>query len=171
MCGGTHRWCDPEHIVHGLSPRVRGNLRRSHLAYRLHRSIPACAGEPSEQEARGSRRTVNPRVCGGTVGTGSKGEPTHGQSPRVRGNRQPDSHVIPYLRSIPACAGEPSCGMSRPRSGTVYPRVCGGTLEIRHCRHSLSLSRSVRIAEITRDLACITSRRSRSARFRHRGEQ
>ena len=30
-------------------------------------------------------------------------------------------------RSIPACAGEPHGSKLRPPSGTVYPRVCGGT--------------------------------------------
>ena len=134
------------------------------------RSIPACAGEPTGTCITRRLMRVYPRVCGGTGGHATDQE-------RV-------------VRSIPACAGEPATATPGPgaMSGLsprvrgnlslsapaslplrVYPRVCGGTLEIRHCRHSLSLSRSVRIAEITRDLASITSRRSRSARFRHRG--
>ena len=50
VCGGTPRWCDPEHIVHGLSPRVRGNLPFVRLPCVADGSIP--------------------RVCGGTTGRG-----------------------------------------------------------------------------------------------------
>ena len=164
----------------GLSPRVRGNLELTDaFPTFLTRSIPACAGEP--------RRRRAPRVCANCDGrhfTILPGLRVRGNrdevllSPRVRGNLARVDRRNVLRRSIPACAGEP-CRVTVRRIGfatcdaylTVYPRVCGGTLEIRHCRHSLSLSRSVRIAEITRDLACITSRRSRSARFRHRGEQ
>ena len=50
----------------GLSPRVRGN--RSGLLHRHPglRSIPACAGKPSERRSRRERRRVYPRVCGET---------------------------------------------------------------------------------------------------------
>ena len=32
------------------------------------------------------------------------------------------------MRSIPACAGEPSASRRAWRTATVYPRVCGGTI-------------------------------------------
>ena len=32
------------------------------------------------------------------------------------------------MRSIPACAGEPGCGVLLLWLGWVYPRVCGGTV-------------------------------------------
>ena len=50
-----------------------------------------------------------------------------GLSPRVRGNRNQVIHVRWRIGSIPACAGEP-CSWS-PGGGLpgVYPRVCGGT--------------------------------------------
>ena len=50
--------------------------------------------------------------------------------PRVRGNPHVETDRHAGGRSIPACAGEPrscsrTCGIVR-----VYPRVCGGTLEL-----------------------------------------
>ena len=101
-----------------------------------------------------ARPTVYPRACGGTVQ--HKRSPLfNGLSPRVRGNRvnhfdfgylvrglsprvrgnPTEAHyghgglsprASPCLRSIPARAGEPSCGI---RAETVYPRACGGTLQ------------------------------------------
>ena len=50
-----------------------------------------------------------------------------GLSPRVRGNLVGRGHGDVGDGSIPACAGEPPCGVSRSHCGGVYPRVCGGT--------------------------------------------
>ena len=50
----------------GLSPRVRGNLRKPHNATEIPRSIPACAGEPQEVAVLADDDEVYPRVCGGT---------------------------------------------------------------------------------------------------------
>ena len=46
VCGGTCLWYLPWCASHGLSPRVRGNLRREHGRCIGKGSIPACAGEP-----------------------------------------------------------------------------------------------------------------------------
>ena len=50
-----------------------------------------------------------------------------GLSPRVRGNRDRPPDVVPRLRSIPACAGEPARLRAVAGQPQVYPRVCGGT--------------------------------------------
>ena len=50
-----------------------------------------------------------------------------GLSPRVRGNRQWLHSFTMMLRSIPACAGEPSMVALLHDDVEVYPRVCGGT--------------------------------------------
>ena len=114
----------------GLSPRVRGNRTRPPGFNRSLRSIPACAGEPTRKAIRPAAWAVYPRVCGGTVGIGSAGRPDSGLSPRVRGNPRAGMVNAGASRSIPACAGEP-CGRLQMRAnGTVYPRVCGGTLVI-----------------------------------------
>ena len=46
VCGGTALGLHVDAGMTGLSPRVRGNLEIVISAFRLHRSIPACAGEP-----------------------------------------------------------------------------------------------------------------------------
>ncbi len=50
-----------------------------------------------------------------------------------------------YIRSIPACAGEPQFRYVHQRKDGVYPRVCGGTRNsIAHQRHGSGLSPRVR---------------------------
>ena len=66
-------------------------------------------------------------MCGGTQAKINGGATMTGLSPRVRGNPQLDLALLPLDRSIPACAGEPILDSAPPRTGTVYPRVCGGT--------------------------------------------
>ena len=53
--------------VAGLSPRVRGNLLPGMHRHRSPGSIPACAGEPSNDHRAYARQAVYPRVCGGTL--------------------------------------------------------------------------------------------------------
>ena len=126
VCGGacrpmrslTRRW--------GLSPRVRGSLRRARERLSRSRSIPACAGEPSNRWVGIVPDKVYPRVCGGAYETSSGTGAHGGLSPRVRGSRLQRKHLHCRLRSIPACAGEPSRAAAAKRQSTVYPRVCGG---------------------------------------------
>ena len=67
VCGGT-AWCVKcMHLVHGLSPRVRGNLTPFQASGHLQRSIPACAGEPCGSDYIIRMTKVYPRVCGGTI--------------------------------------------------------------------------------------------------------
>ena len=127
VCGGTRKLCAASVKPHGLSPRVRGNRSALPRPRSIHRSIPACAGEPHTHYGRKLCAAVYPRVCGGTWVESMNADSDGGLSPRVRGNRfrpRPDIRVV---RSIPACAGEPEgLPSSQPALG-VYPRVCGGT--------------------------------------------
>ena len=107
VCGGTQATGAIARADWGLSPRVRGNrtlLCRQHLPAR---SIPACAGEPRIPMFRNIMHRVYPRVCGGTAPGPQPVDDKEGLSPRVRGNRDHDSHGHRPMRSIPACAGEP----------------------------------------------------------------
>ena len=70
----------------GLSPRVRGNLPFGVHEVVVLRSIPACAGEPSEGSPGAESTTVYPRVCGGTINVKGTALTITGLSPRVRGN-------------------------------------------------------------------------------------
>ena len=66
VCGGTpHNAVDSGYVL-GLSPRVRGNLRISHMPIGIRGSIPACAGEPLAIAHWRLAIGVYPRVCGGT---------------------------------------------------------------------------------------------------------
>ncbi len=127
VCGGTSSirpmivgWC-------GLSPRVRGNPCNKRKLRFGNRSIPACAGEPSESVTSEVRVKVYPRVCGGTMDDAMRDAQQMGLSPRVRGNHVKRDGDGDDHGSIPACAGEPlTMAMASPDM-EVYPRVCGGT--------------------------------------------
>ena len=127
VCGGTGVPVGRPPQIDGLSPRVRGNLGCRIDPNIKPRSIPACAGEPSPQQARRPPEWVYPRVCGGTVASGGSIPRPQGLSPRVRGNPAGRHHHRAAQGSIPACAGEPAT-VDPPDTGrAVYPRVCGGT--------------------------------------------
>ena len=70
---------------------------------------------------------VYPRVCGGTFWVLSFRVLRLGLSPRVRGNHQGRGWAQECVRSIPACAGEPTPDREVDVLLPVYPRVCGGT--------------------------------------------
>ena len=86
-------------------------------------------------------RPVYPRVCGGTRIAQLDEQQREGLSPRVRGNPMARIRQTGFLRSIPACAGEPVRAGSIYYCPGVYPRVCGGTrilLNRRQRRQGLS---------------------------------
>ena len=130
VCGGT--WLAAVSIVTvgGLSPRVRGNRVDFRRGGRRRGSIPACAGEPWPGCELRPERKVYPRVCGGTWHSIDPLQAAKGLSPRVRGNLSLHGIVHHLLRSIPACAGEPTGPPSISYLPAVYPRVCGGTASL-----------------------------------------
>ena len=75
-------------------------------------------------------RRVYPRVCGGTTCWYSLPRDTAGLSPRVRGNHSESREGGWQRGSIPACAGEPCRRRRSRRPDRVYPRVCGGTVDL-----------------------------------------
>ena len=145
VCGGTSPFDSAIYMGTGLSPRVRGN--HLVLAHRDRgvRSIPACAGEPSDNDSAGRPGRVYPRVCGGTICTRKPRLTSLGLSPRVRGNLVEWAQKMVRVRSIPACAGEPKSKAATTDTFGVYPRVCGGTRSPRLGRnHLVGLSPRVR---------------------------
>ena len=128
VCGGTITAIECPLGCQGLSPRVRGNQEQRDWILGSFRSIPACAGEPTRVGRPINAGPVYPRVCGGTTIRPSWTRSTRGLSPRVRGNLHRRHPGNAAQRSIPACAGEPPAGAWPWPNGTVYPRVCGGTL-------------------------------------------
>ena len=145
VCGGTQSSGSPSVNRKGLSPRVRGNPPTTGPRQHSSGSIPACAGEPCSRSRISWLSGVYPRVCGGTPDTTDCKRSMMGLSPRVRGNRAGPAGGSQYLRSIPACAGEPRALRAAVAAAQVYPRVCGGTIPPRlHARRPQGLSPRVR---------------------------
>ena len=127
MCGGTRLQSPHGGDANGLSPRVRGNRLVRGPRLQLSGSIPACAGEPAPISRIWECKWVYPRVCGGTPPARKRRVRRWGLSPRVRGNRALGIAAPAGVRSIPACAGEPTTRGYWSLRRRVYPRVCGGT--------------------------------------------
>ena len=127
VCGGTGESLLQGPGERGLSPRVRGNLKRWRKYPASIRSIPACAGEPHGVGRLAEPAGVYPRVCGGTRRRHGEQRTAPGLSPRVRGNPHHRRRNGRPGRSIPACAGEPPSESPPYSAERVYPRVCGGT--------------------------------------------
>ena len=134
-CGGTQNIKKKEDKVHGLSPRVRGNLLPRIFVDKSTGSIPARAGEPSAPTIRSISARVYPRACGGTFCACIRTASGMGLSPRVRGNPKERHARVVRQGSIPARAGEPRPGRRSRRSRKVYPRACGGTRARRRAQH------------------------------------
>ena len=125
--GGTAVWACKYTGIHGLSPRVRGNLLSAGGNWLNVGSIPACTGEPKACSCRPVGGWVYPRVYGGTDVLEVCRIRLAGLSPRVRGNPRRNSARDWLLWSIPACTGEPHLLISTRCLYAVYPRVYGGT--------------------------------------------
>ncbi len=126
-CGGTDTAPFRNMEERGLSPRVRGNLVRCAPLPVSRGSIPARAGEPSNNGCGFCVGKVYPRACGGTLPSHDYGNLADGLSPRVRGNQCSACRNNEGLWSIPARAGEPPRLPRRNIRARVYPRACGGT--------------------------------------------
>ena len=127
LCGGTWRQAAQAAGRPGLSPPVRGNPAPAPDAAAAGGSIPACAGEPGRQRGGAGGRGVYPRLCGGTWKRQMSALGPAGLSPPVRGNRNRGIIRTRRVRSIPACAGEPTAALTAVKRVEVYPRLCGGT--------------------------------------------
>ena len=89
-------------------------------------SIPAPAGETHHVTGRGALRGVHPRACGGNIQAHLAGFLLKGPSPRLRGKLSLTARSRAFFGSIPAPAGETSCGPWKIYDKTVHPRACGG---------------------------------------------
>ncbi len=126
-CGATCQACLPGPPKRGLSPRMRGYLRRATRIDRPPRSIPADAGLPAPHGAGAGRREVYPRGCGATTEIMQENSSGRGLSPRMRGYRTSSSVLPSTPGSIPADAGLPPSRDAPQCQNRVYPRGCGAT--------------------------------------------
>ncbi len=69
------------------------------------RFIPACAGNTLTDQLWPLRIPVHPRVCGEHSVPQTPRQPAAGSSPRVRGTHRVGAQDAPFVRFIPACAG------------------------------------------------------------------
>ena len=129
--GGTMQAAGIIEAGEGLSPRARGNQRRTDDRGRLVGTIPACAGEPIARYWCACALGDYPRVRGGTTEVSNILRLPRGLSPRARGNRHKASHDSDCMGTIPACAGEPPARWRPSRQRRDYPRVRGGTAQRR----------------------------------------
>ena len=146
-CGATSAIPLCTSLPIGLSPRMRGNLRRTRTAAAHFRSIPAHAGQPPESVRARAAQTVYPRAMRGNhpdvrnSPTNFRSIPAHAGQPyaasskrcayevyprRMRGNPCRTSLVDAVNGSIPAHAGQP-LGLLVRLPAAVYPRACGAT--------------------------------------------
>ena len=108
---------------------MRGSHEGVYYGRLLHRSIPACAGQPYAYNLDSKAHEVYPRVCGAAQDLRDATEYVCGLSPRVRGSRVLAQHLPGRHRSIPACAGQPPGRASGAPTLRVYPRVCGAAAQ------------------------------------------
>ena len=134
--GGTALKCHAYSPFRGLSPRARGNLRRSIHQAGILGTIPACAGEPRSFQPSHGKFGDYPRVRGGTEVRSVTRYADTGLSPRARGNLGAAGASVSYRGTIPACAGEPSNKQRASYQRRDYPRVRRGTDECRTWIHS-----------------------------------
>ena len=87
VCGEAGVHSSTSNCSSGLSPRVRGSLRRRPDRRRYRGSIPACAGKPTQPSNQPCLPWVYPRVCGEARRRVLPSRPLAGLSPRVRGSR------------------------------------------------------------------------------------
>ena len=127
VCGATDLEDWSLHPEEGLSPRVRGNRRRSQAVRLADGPIPACAGQPSATMNYESSTRAYPRVCGATSHHSAIAAHSAGLSPRVRGNLMNFVADLIAEGPIPACAGQPRSANPFQTKTGAYPRVCGAT--------------------------------------------
>ncbi len=109
----------------GRSPRARGSPKRKTADPIMHRSIPACAGQPHAHGCQQQGSQVDPRVRGAAFAFRFGNPMVAGRSPRARGSHLATAPPPQYIGSIPACAGQPRCARLHGTRGRVDPRVRG----------------------------------------------
>ena len=123
---GERLWIDHQRtILPGSSPRVRGTEPRPRLRGASCRFIPACAGNGGRRAGGVRPGSVHPRVCGERTEAICPAHMAAGSSPRVRGTVVRSAIAGPFVRFIPACAGNGAEFSLRLNVTAVHPRVCG----------------------------------------------
>ena len=106
VCGENGAGADPDGVLDGSSPRVRGKHPHGHQQIAAGRLIPACAGKTLGVPPWDLGHMAHPRVCGENMCIAPVPWESTGSSPRVRGKPAPAKTPDRRRRLIPACAGK-----------------------------------------------------------------
>ena len=112
-------------IAIGSSPRVRGTASDGGRGRRLHRFIPARAGNGYLRRDARPVAPVHPRACGERHIISRIYWIDFGSSPRVRGTAWGSYRTPRSGRFIPARAGNGDLLRFDTASPSVHPRACG----------------------------------------------
>ncbi len=109
----------------GSSPRLRGTCIAHHLTAKIHRFIPAPAGNMIRSRHQKLKTSVHPRACGEHEMYRGSTANCIGSSPRLRGTCQASRRISNRRRFIPAPAGNIAPAAMRLSATSVHPRACG----------------------------------------------
>ena len=125
MCGEHTSIGEPEVVITGSSPHVRGAQRRQPHPLQQGGIIPACAGS-TEKGGRGSAHVRDhPRMCGEHLRSCVSIAACGGSSPHVRGAPVMSAFIAVTAGIIPACAGSTGLALTPYRTRWDHPRMCG----------------------------------------------
>ena len=124
-CGANYDCGFESHRRHGSSPRVRGKPRLIGMYGKIHRIIPARAGQTMIAGRHSTPSTDHPRACGANPLRSKKRLPVSGSSPRVRGKLVHGLARPERRRIIPARAGQTIAGAAHSLWQPDHPRACG----------------------------------------------
>ena len=130
VCGECASKVDVHPWSCGSSPRMRGMRTPSPSRFRLHRIIPAYAGNARANTSRPAAHADHPRVCGECWLYSIALQFSPGSSPRMRGMHNYRIRVSSGMRIIPAYAGNAQPTRNHRHSDTDHPRVCGECVEV-----------------------------------------
>ena len=131
-CGANSVAYPRVHTIVGSSPRMRGKRSVPSLVSERCRIIPAHAGQTWSRMLQVAVRPDHPRACGANVSLPPQPSPRDGSSPRMRGKQRKITTVGPWIRIIPAHAGQTRSLPPRHRRFPDHPRACGANLTPRY---------------------------------------
>ena len=105
VCGEHSDTVSRSLVIQGSSPRVRGTPTKPMVYNEGMGIIPACAGNTLIPHGKAIMTGDHPRVCGEHIAGVRSIHRGWGSSPRVRGTRLGQFHVVADAGIIPACAG------------------------------------------------------------------
>ncbi len=124
-CGANRSSIRRRSRVCGSSPRMRGKLFLALSPGKLHRIIPAHAGQTDSLTGFFGLMTDHPRACGANLEPVADVFLGVGSSPRMRGKLTIGLHLQADARIIPAHAGQTDGRYSIPLRCSDHPRACG----------------------------------------------